>query len=393
MKSKIIQYDYIFAGGGMAALSMAYYLNNSTLRYKSILIIDRDKKNTNDHTYCFWEKGDSPFEEIVSQRWNKMWFHGTEKFSELLDLEDLNYKMIRGIDFYNFVISKLKKNPNITFLQADILKISDENVVKVTTSIGEFEAVELVFDSIFRSKYNNSKYNNLLQHFKGWVIETENPVFKIEEPTLFDFRIEQKNELRFVYVLPINQSKALIEFTIFSDNLLSQKEYDFYLKNYIENTLKIANYCIKTNEYKIDATEFGIVPMSDEPMEIMPSEKIVRIGTSGGYVKASTGYSFQRTQVFLRKMIKLLENGDFKTEKINTTWKAYLDSVLLNVMLKKRAPQDQIFTALFRKNKTATVLRFLSEESTFWQDIKLMNTVPKLPFIKSAFIELFKKIT
>ncbi len=47
--------DYIIAGGGMAGLSLAYYLNESrSLRDKKVLIIDRDAKTANDHTWCFW---------------------------------------------------------------------------------------------------------------------------------------------------------------------------------------------------------------------------------------------------------------------------------------------------------------------------------------------------
>ena len=42
-------YQYIIAGEGMAGLSLAFYLNqNLHFKDKSILIIDRDKKNTND---------------------------------------------------------------------------------------------------------------------------------------------------------------------------------------------------------------------------------------------------------------------------------------------------------------------------------------------------------
>jgi lycopene beta-cyclase len=385
-------YDYIFAGGGMAALSLAYYLNNSTLKHKSILIIDRESKNTNDHTFCFWEKGDSPFEEIVSQKWNEVWFHGTNNFSELLDLDDLNYKMIKGIDFYEFINKKLAKNPNIAFLKADILEIEGNDKSTVKTSKGDFYADELIFDSVFRPKYNNPKYNNLMQHFKGWVIETTESVFNITQPTLFDFRIAQKNELRFVYILPFSSTKALIEFTIFSDNLLNSDEYDNYLKSYIKNNLKLNDYSIKTSEYSISETEFGIVPMSDEPPNIWPAKKILRIGTAGGFVKSSTGYSFQRTQIYLQNLVKALEIKNFPINSINNNnWKSFLDSVMLNVMVKNSTPQDELFTALFQKNKASDVLKFLSEQTTLWQDVKLMNTVPKIPFIKSAIREIIAK--
>ena len=334
-KTKEIQntYDYIIAGGGMAGLSLAFYLNNSVLRDKSILIIDREEKNVNDHTWCFWEVGDSPFEEIIYKKWKGVWFHGTNNFSKFLNLQEYTYKMIRGIDFYEYIIPILKKNPNITFLKANIEEIKlatgmdvigadthygfqdtnhgfEHGLPVVKTDEGNFMAIGFVFDSSFRSKYNNPKHHNMLQHFKGWVIETTKPVFKVDEPTIFDFRIEQKDELRFVYVLPYSETKALIEFTIFSDNLITQEEYEFYLKKYIEETIKVGDYQIKAEEYQISETEFGIIPMSDEKHEISPMPKVIRIGTSGGYVKASTGYTFQRSQRFLRNLVKWLTENN-----------------------------------------------------------------------------------
>lgn len=383
-------YHYIIAGGGMAGLSLAFYLNqNPHFKDKTILIIDRDEKNTNDHTWCFWEKERSPYEEIITQKWKGVWFHGTDDFSQFLDLEDYTYKMIRGIDFYNFVIPLLKQNHNITFLQADILEVTET----VRTNKGDIFASELVFDSSFRSNYDNPKYHNMLQHFKGWVIETAKPVFKVNEPTLFDFRTEQKNELRFIYVLPHSETKALIEFTIFSDNLITDAEYEFYLKKYIEETIKVDDYLIKTDEYQISETEFGIVPMSDEPYEISPMPKVIRIGTSGGYVKASTGYSFQRSQRFLKNLVKSLENNQQITNGLKPNlWKGFLDTVLLNVMLKNRTPQDKVFTAFFKHNRASKVLKFMDEDTSFFEDILFINTVPKPPFIKAAWEILLKKV-
>lgn len=413
-------YQYIIAGGGMAGLSLAFYLDKSSLRDKKILIIDREEKNVNDHTWCFWEIGVSPFEEIIFKKWKGVWFYGTENFSQFIDLQDYTYKMIRGIDFYEYIITILKKNVNVTFLQANIegieavcgdhwdaqsdsgivtvggdtphgLNVSNSPIVK--TDKGDFVATEMVFDSFFRSKYNNPKQHNMLQHFKGWVIDTDKPVFKIDEPTLFDFRIDQKDELRFVYVLPYSETKALIEFTIFSDNLIAHEEYEFYLKKYIEETIKVGDYQIKEGEYQISETEFGVIPMSDEKHEISPMPKVIRIGTSGGYVKASTGYTFQRSQRFLQNLVKTLEVDKNVSNgmKVNK-WKSILDTILLNVMLKKRTPQDGIFTYLFKNNKASRILKFLDEDTSFLEDLLVVNSVPKLPFIKAAWQVLSKKI-
>lgn len=378
-------FDYIIAGGGMAGLSLAFYLNASGLRDKKTLIIDRDAKNKNDHTWCFWEKEKGAFEEIVFREWKGFWFHGTRGFSEFLPLDEYSYKMIRAVDFYEFVFSKIKQNPNFTFLQADIRAI-ENGVVK--TGKGEFTAKEFVFDSFTRKTYDNPKYQNLWQHFKGWMVKTEKDFFNPNEPTLFDFRVEQENECRFFYILPFSPRKALIEFTVFSGNLLEQNKYEENLKNYISEILKIENF-------KILETENGVIPMSDEPHEEFPAEKVIRIGTSGGCVKPSTGYSFQRTQ---RRLGKLVENlqipsfrfqiSDFKTQ----SWKSFLDSVLLNVLLTKKHAAADVFTSLFSRNKPARVLKFLDENTSLIEDLSVMQTVPRIPFLRAAAEEISKRL-
>ncbi len=372
-------FDYIIAGGGLAGLSLAFYLNKSCLRDKKILIIDREKKSENDHTWCFWEKKNSAFDEIVFRSWNTVWFHGTKNFNEKLDLGEYIYKMIRAKDFYEFVFSKL--GANFTVLQAEISEIKNETV---KTNKGNFTAKAFVFDSFTRKSYDNPKYRNLFQHFRGWLIETSENIFDKTAPTLFDFRVEQKNECRFIYILPVSTRKALIEFTVFSDNLLQQNEYDFYIKKYLSGVLKIENY-------SIEETEAGVIPMSDEPHEAFPDSKIIRIGTSGGFVKPSTGYSFYRTQKRLKNLVEQLENN-YKLQITNYRWKNYLDSVLLDVLQKKSHSADDVFTSLFSRNKTAKVLKFLDEETSLREDLQIMQSVPLTPFAKSAAKVAVKKI-
>ena len=77
--------------------------------------------------------------------------------------------------------------------------------------------------------------------------------------------------------------------------------------------------------------------------------------------------------------------------KINK-WKGILDTILLNVMQKKRAPQDKIFTYLFKNNKPSRILKFLDEDTSIFEDLLVINSVPKLPFIKAAWQVLNKKI-
>lgn len=122
---KMQKYDYIIAGGGLAGLSLAYYMNQTELRKKKILIIDQDTKNKNDRTWCFWEKDEqNAFHSIIHRQWHKVYFHGTD-FSKELDLSPYSYKWLRGIDFYNFVKKDLSNNTNIRFVNERIERLKD----------------------------------------------------------------------------------------------------------------------------------------------------------------------------------------------------------------------------------------------------------------------------
>ena len=209
-------YNYIIAGGGMAGLSLAYYLLQSSLKEKSVLIIDQIPKEKNDRTWCFWEKQKGTFDDIVFKRWNDVWLKDKDS-AVLLDLEEYQYKMIRSIDFYHFVLKEIDKQPNFQFYHSKVVGIKDadtDDKIRVDTTEGEFYAKEKVFDSTYVPVLDTTRYHCLYQHFMGWLIKTQEEVFE-DTPTLFDFDVEQHNECRFIYILPYSRKMALVEFTVF----------------------------------------------------------------------------------------------------------------------------------------------------------------------------------
>ncbi len=67
-------YDFIMAGGGAAGLSLALALVNSPLQASSILIIEREAKQRNDRTWCFWTDRPEPYDDIVACTWEMLDF-------------------------------------------------------------------------------------------------------------------------------------------------------------------------------------------------------------------------------------------------------------------------------------------------------------------------------
>ncbi len=382
---KETNYQYIIAGAGAAGLSLAIHMIESGLSNdKRILIIDKTTKNENDRTWCFWETGKGKFEECVIQQWEQVSFI-SPKFHKKINLLPYRYKMIRGIDFYEYCKNKISKHQNITIVQENIVAIYAEGKVK---TVKEEYNGQFIFNSTQINKTKDGRYHQLLQHFKGWLIETEEETFDTSAATLMDFTIEQKNECRFMYELPLSKTKALIEFTLFSESLLKEEEYEHELIDYISKKHPQL-------KYRITEKEFGIIPMTDQPFNAYEGGKIIHIGTAGGATKASTGYTFQFIQKQCDAIIECLKNTT-SFEEINQIKPRrfyFYDRVFLRVLREKKEPAFKIFTDLFSRLPDSLPFKFLAEETTLMEDVRVLRSFNKSLFAGAAIRqEITKKL-
>ena len=378
-----MKYDYIIAGSGCAGLSLLYkILQTPSLQNKSILVIDKDQKKSNDRTWCFWEKNPGPFESIVYAKWNKLEFLSTD-FKKELNLESYTYKMIQGIDFYNFVINYAKKFKNVSFVQESINSIDNIDKKAVLKTTKNRYTANYIFNStnLFNPKINEQ--NSLLQHFKGWLIKTEKPVFNPEIGRLMDFRVSQENGATFMYVLPTSTTEALVEYTLFSPRVLDKEVYTLELKKYIKEELEIDNYTLIHQES-------GVIPMSLEKFEQNPKLNVINIGTSGGYTKASSGYTFQFIQKNIIEIINNLVEGNNIIQQTSFKNKYYqwADRTLIDVLLSNKLTGKDVFTKMFQKVPVEKILAFLGNESSFLEDFKVFTSFPVKPFLTSGIKQL-----
>src|SRR5687767_11581410 len=116
-------YDYIITGAGCAGLSLVMHLIDSgAFTDKKILLVDKNAKQTNDRTWCFWEREAGLFQSIVKKEWREVLLQAPG-FSRKLDIRPYTYKLIRGIDFYDFCLARISKEPNIHFLTTAVTEI------------------------------------------------------------------------------------------------------------------------------------------------------------------------------------------------------------------------------------------------------------------------------
>ncbi|MFN4292817.1 MAG: lycopene cyclase family protein [Thermoflexales bacterium] len=382
------RFDYIIAGAGAAGLSLAYHLNQIGLTDRRILLLDRAPKTANDRTWCFWEIGEGAFEALVFRRWERLAFHG-EGLSMTLEIAPYRYKMIRGADFYRFMARWLDAQPNIACAYAEVTSVEsvgDEAVIR--TRDGRTYRGAWAFNSILLDRpARQPAYHYLLQHFLGWVIHTPARAFDPEIATLMDFRVDQASDTRFVYVLPLDAHTALVEYTVFSGELLPRAEYAQRLKAYIRDRLQIA-------DYETQHEEFGVIPMTDAPFPDRRGERVINIGTAGGCTKPSTGYTFQRIQRRARRIAQALKATGCPYVATPPARRRYalFDSALLNVLDKGRERGRRVFTDLFARNPPQRVFRFLDEDTTPMEDVQIMSSVNIPAFIMATADALRRRL-
>jgi lycopene beta-cyclase len=188
-----------------------------------------------------------------------------------------------------------------------------------------------------------------------------------------------------MYVLPTSPTEALIEYTLFTESTLEKEEYQAALKDYIENFLSLESY-------EILHIEFGIIPMSLARFERAHngSQRIVNIGTAGGYTKASSGYTFQFIQKDTCAILEALKTGISlnSSQGLGNRVYQWYDRTLLDVLISKKLHGKEVFSKIFKKRSPKSILAFLGNESSLWEDLQIMSSLPILPFLTSGIKQL-----
>ncbi len=375
------KYDIIIAGAGMSGLSLAWYLAKGGYKGK-VLLTDKSFAPHNTKTWCFWTKDQPPFSEIIYRKWRKSYFSGLG-FDSYLYMNEHCYYCIRGNDFKEYVLSELRNHKNFTLLEESILDFSsNKSKAVLVTKDSHTYLADYIFQSIFSPSEQISysiKYP-LIQHFLGYEIKTNSPKFDAETFTIMDVDTSFKKGFAFMYVLPFRDNKALVEFTVFSPEPMKKKKYKKKIRKFLKKKLGL-----EKEDYKIIRKEYGEIPMNDQPaIPFYSSEKVINLGTMAGLTKPSTGYTFKRVQDFSKQLAEsLIQTGKPESSAPSKFRYRYYDLLLLHILANSTEDSQRVFRDLFKNNSLDLLFDFLSEDTNFGQDLKVMSSVPYAPFLKA----------
>jgi lycopene beta-cyclase len=378
------RYDYIIAGCGAAGLQLALAMReDSFFRDKRILLLDSDEKRNNDRTWCWWERGHGRWDELIAKSWSHADFM-SDSYESTIYLGEYSYKMLRSSDFYAYARKRLAGFYRIEWRREAVLEMkehTDHAVVQTDKAIYEAEAV---FNSIvdLKAESAHSKHPWIHQHFVGWFIRTKEPKFDDTRFTMMDFRVAQKGNTRFMYVLPTGKHDALFEYTLFSGDLLAREEYEQGIRDYLTQA--------GITDFEIVEQEAGVIPMTAHPFHRKNSRHILHIGSAGGWTKASTGYTFYMTGKHVLRLCEHLKAGKSLQAFHAASRFAFYDAVVLDLLERRNEVGAAFFTSVYQHNPIDRVFRFLNEESTLWEELQIIrSSTPRKELIRSVGRAMF----
>lgn len=218
----------------------------------------------------------------------------------------------------------------------------------------------------------------LLQHFLGYEITAPQDLFDPAVARLMDFRTDQSKGLNFIYLLPFDRRRALVESTFFSAQPQPEPVYDQLIRSYLKEQFGLTGF-------EITHREKGLIPMG----AVQPHDPLIaeRFGGNGGAVRASSGYAFG----FIQKQIaRMLEGGTAiaRPHPPHRRFDIWMDQVFLRVLAtdpaKDLASAPALFLALARALDGDAMARFLSGIAQPADYLAVLRAMPTRRFLSAA---------
>ncbi len=354
-------------------------------------MIDRSFEPVDDRTWAFWGTPDAPFAHLADRSWDRVSvrFPDWETTGRLRGRDTRSptgrrtYMRVRRRAYDQHVLDLAANRPDVRFVAQDIVGIHDEaDGGVITLPEGELRA-PLVLQSAQLSPSDRDApvRHPLRQHFGGWEVRTERPVFDAQAVTLMDFDTDQHDATAFVYVLPEAPDRALVEHTMFSLEPRGRDFHDDQVRAHLER--------LGAGAVTVTRSEYGSIPMEDRPLDQRWGDHVWSIGTVGGMTKPTTGYTFQRIHAQTRHLVSAWTAGRRPSPLPSPPWRyGFADRALLNILHHHPEHGRPIFERLFRTTSIDDVLSFLDEDTTLAGDARMVARLPWLPFLRAGAVEL-----
>jgi len=277
-----VTYDYALVGGGLqcglVALAVLHRRPDARL-----VLIERASALGGNHTWSFHE-GTVPdeawpwFEPLVEHRWPRY----RVRFPDLERVVEHPYATCSSAHFQRILTTALARYPNAELrLGAEVVDVAADHV---TLADGSRLEARLVIDARGpRDAGEGVTRGTGYQKFVGLEVEVDRDL-ELDTCELMDATVPQRDGFRFVYLLPFDRRRALVEDTRFA----SGPELDVAeLRAEVRAWLAARGL----GGARVVREESGVLPMPWRSAGPIPRVPPLIGGYRGGWFHPATGYS------------------------------------------------------------------------------------------------------
>ncbi len=370
-------------GGGLSGGLLALALRQFRPDFEFVLLEGGDRLG-GQHTWSFHET-DLDREDrdwvlpLVSQSWES---HQVRFPSGTRNLPG-RYHSIRSEDFHRHVMEA--SGSRVRF--REVVRSIGER--KVDLADGGCVEAQVVVDARGLPSEFRSGQPSGWQKFVGQDLELEEP-HGLTSPLLMDATVDQKDGFRFIYVLPWDEKRLLIEDTRYSDTPdVFSKEYESEIRSYCD----ARGWRIRT----IERTERGSLPI---PLDSVgypdASQSPPAIGMRSGLFHPTTGYSLPDAARLARRIALLPElspqavRREVEGLRSDQSQRQRFFFLLNRMLFRAARPEDRrrVFETFYRHSDDL-ISRFYAGKLTRVDEMKILFRFrPPVP-VASAFRCLF----
>lgn len=361
--------DLILVGGGLANGLLAWRLLQ-TRPEVAFVVIEAGPTLGGNHTWSF--HGTDVTRSQLEWLWvlaSKSWPSHDVIFKTGERRIGGGYHSIRSEEFHWKLAQQLKDRLRLK------TKVTAQTATSVTLSTGETLEAKAVIDG--RGFSSAPAWPCGYQKFLGLDVELSSP-HGLEVPLLMDGRVEQHGAFRFVYLLPWDANRLLIEDTYYADDAtLDLPTLRARLTAYLSERGLSVKAVLREESAALPIPLSGEAPVLERPT----------IGVAAGLFHATTGYSLPFAVSLADTIAALLSfEASALTALLNEIAAAHWASQrffrLLNRMLFRGAEPDQrvrIFESFYRHDEEL-IARFYAGRLTRFDIVKVLaRGAPTVP--------------
>ncbi|MGL4462688.1 MAG: lycopene beta-cyclase CrtY [Planctomycetia bacterium] len=287
-------FDFALIGGGLQNALLALSLRRSRPA-ASVLLVERGASLGGNHTWCF-HAADVPddLREVVDPLVVRRWAGYDVHFPNLSRRLDQPYAAADSHRLDAVVRSTFAAAPHWT-LRTDTT-VAEVDAGRITFADGTSATAGRIVDA--RGPAGDAANGSQpivpegaagYQKFVGLVVELAEPS-GLDRPLVMDARLPQTDGFRFMYTLPFDERRLLVEETFFSDDPALDRD---------AGRRAILDYCKERgwNVTGVEREEVGLLPLpwrqSRPRVEAVARPQAPLVGGyAGGWFHPVTGYSF-----------------------------------------------------------------------------------------------------